>query len=685
MLTKRTFIRPSSSFYSATQHQLPQGLTCVTSCLLPHQAPSCFGAKCQRNQLAPTHVLQPILSHRHLKHGPSKPVLCTRPCSLAAHVDPAPHTAQTHHSAPESLYADPDNLYRPDLPPSSFLGPVQLQYIPGSGLGYVACQDLRPGELLLVCRPLVILHSKQAGTSPSGTDLVDHMLGQQYNQWQVQWMRLLQGGSGDACDDQGLDDSSSSSSSGRDPAGSSLPGSSSGRRAERLSAALGLIAEELAGQSGANGTTPGPEGGGQLLACPWDRDLLSRVSNCNSFSHYSQDAGVVSCRQLLQSQYPGGHTGLFPCFSLLNHSCCPNAWYMVVGDHMVVRAAAHVAAGEEVCISYIGPRVFQPLAQRREYLLAAYGFRCCCPRCSLEEGLPAELTSHISDTYRMCEMMTQVVDEATKRRDFKMIDTMGSMVRQYRSHLQHLASQLSTAQSAGSAELQGSSTSTSTTEAVRSTSTIMPDPVTDNSSVLQDSSTALPPAAVPLPGAAGEGLSLQQLQWLEASLYVCLQLQLEQFGAAGDRGALSTAVEVVAAVAPGSDLHVHLASQWLLVSLQHLQDQQQQEGEGKQRSGSSKPSSQAGRPMRQRPGRGGGARRSAGVPASRKAGSKGRGEQSSGEEGVRAQAERACYDAYVARYGLVSFEVFGSLLLANLRQRQPQEQVELVQRLVLGA
>lgn len=45
-----------------------------------------------------------------------------------------------------------------------------------------------------------------------------------------------------------------------------------------------------------------------------------------------------------------------PAFSLLNHSCAPNATPMVAGPshHVVVRASREIAAGEPVTISYIG-------------------------------------------------------------------------------------------------------------------------------------------------------------------------------------------------------------------------------------------------------------------------------------------------------------------------------------------
>lgn len=46
--------------------------------------------------------------------------------------------------------------------------------------------------------------------------------------------------------------------------------------------------------------------------------------------------------------------GLWPAFSLLNHSCAPNASFMVVGGVMAVRAAADLQKGEEVGLCLAG-------------------------------------------------------------------------------------------------------------------------------------------------------------------------------------------------------------------------------------------------------------------------------------------------------------------------------------------
>lgn len=44
---------------------------------------------------------------------------------------------------------------------------------------------------------------------------------------------------------------------------------------------------------------------------------------------------------------------------------------MVAGDSMLVRAATDVPPGEQLTITYIGPRVMEPLEERRMYLKAS--------------------------------------------------------------------------------------------------------------------------------------------------------------------------------------------------------------------------------------------------------------------------------------------------------------------------
>ncbi|KAF5841876.1 hypothetical protein DUNSADRAFT_10582 [Dunaliella salina] len=83
-----------------------------------------------------------------------------------------------------------------------------------------------------------------------------------------------------------------------------------------------------------------------------------------------------------------GHVGLYPQFSLFNHSCVPNAVNYTVGPGhvMVVRAARHIPQGGEVCINYLGSSVMSPLSDRQGALQEGYGFTCGCGRCMAESA-----------------------------------------------------------------------------------------------------------------------------------------------------------------------------------------------------------------------------------------------------------------------------------------------------------
>jgi hypothetical protein len=97
--------------------------------------------------------------------------------------------------------------------------------------------------------------------------------------------------------------------------------------------------------------------------------------------------------------------GLFPFTSMMNHSCSPNCFhtFSVSGDNkaasgvprLVMRTLKDVAAGEELCYSYV--RLYQTTEARREVLSKVYSFICNCKRCS-NGGLAAEPTTSDQDS-----------------------------------------------------------------------------------------------------------------------------------------------------------------------------------------------------------------------------------------------------------------------------------------------
>ena len=74
--------------------------------------------------------------------------------------------------------------------------------------------------------------------------------------------------------------------------------------------------------------------------------------------------------------------------SMANHSCCPSASSMAVGNSIFVRANRNLQPGEELQISYFD--VLKPYQLRQERT-KSWSFQCECPRCSFERNLPSHL------------------------------------------------------------------------------------------------------------------------------------------------------------------------------------------------------------------------------------------------------------------------------------------------------
>ena len=73
---------------------------------------------------------------------------------------------------------------------------------------------------------------------------------------------------------------------------------------------------------------------------------------------------------------------------MANHSCCPSASSMAVGNSIFVRANRPLRPGEELQISYFD--VLKPYQLRQERT-KSWSFQCECPRCSFERNLPSHL------------------------------------------------------------------------------------------------------------------------------------------------------------------------------------------------------------------------------------------------------------------------------------------------------
>ena len=96
--------------------------------------------------------------------------------------------------------------------------------------------------------------------------------------------------------------------------------------------------------------------------------------------------------------------GLFPTFSLINHSCVRNARHLVTSDErlMEVVAQTDIRAGEEINVRYTAG-VLEPLNCRQENISSQWHFTCSCARCSDPTEMATFASSFVCNTCRQGE------------------------------------------------------------------------------------------------------------------------------------------------------------------------------------------------------------------------------------------------------------------------------------------
>ena len=97
---------------------------------------------------------------------------------------------------------------------------------------------------------------------------------------------------------------------------------------------------------------------------------------CNSLTMYGTSAGDEGVEV---------GVALSASVAMFNHDCQPNAtWGLDASGCLVVHATADVNAGEELCLSYVDPRL--AAAVRRRFLRRHFFFECVCVACAAGEG-----------------------------------------------------------------------------------------------------------------------------------------------------------------------------------------------------------------------------------------------------------------------------------------------------------
>lgn len=87
------------------------------------------------------------------------------------------------------------------------------------------------------------------------------------------------------------------------------------------------------------------------------------------------------------------------CVAAINHSCAPNA---VLVNGSQVYAARPIAAGEQICMSYLPPAdllATTETAERRRLLSRTWHFDCQCPRCADPESADKQWNAELEEAW----------------------------------------------------------------------------------------------------------------------------------------------------------------------------------------------------------------------------------------------------------------------------------------------
>ncbi|MEW5313963.1 MAG: hypothetical protein WDW38_005493 [Sanguina aurantia] len=116
---------------------------------------------------------------------------------------------------------------------------------------------------------------------------------------------------------------------------------------------------------------------------PLDTDTLQALVSANCYGEPSEDVAVAELRDIA----PESYLGVWPEFSLANHSCSANTSHVIVGGRLLLHASRSISEGQEITTCYLGTQRLSHVAERRDALRLRYGFLCGCSRCSLEQGI----------------------------------------------------------------------------------------------------------------------------------------------------------------------------------------------------------------------------------------------------------------------------------------------------------
>jgi len=106
--------------------------------------------------------------------------------------------------------------------------------------------------------------------------------------------------------------------------------------------------------------------------------------------------------------------GLYPTYSLVNHSCDGNTYKYFDGSTIVVVASKNICEGEEVTNNYFPHVQLIPRPQRRAWLGQHYWFDCQCEACVNDQPSLADISTHYTNFCCQKENCMGVVKENSK-------------------------------------------------------------------------------------------------------------------------------------------------------------------------------------------------------------------------------------------------------------------------------
>ncbi|KAI6686410.1 hypothetical protein NL676_032323 [Syzygium grande] len=231
--------------------------------------------------------------------------------------------------------------FRGEIPElAEYIGPMQIKKSEISGRGLFTTKNIDAGTVVLVTRAIAIERGIVMGEDSGSGE----------NKQLVMWKNFIDRVAGCVSKCRRTRHLISTLSSGEDEGGLEVPD-------------LSIFRAEA----------------GESHAYPNEKLEMNRILgilDVNSLVENANSAKVMGRNK----DYYG--VGLWFLASFINHSCCPNARRLHVGNHLMVIASRDVKAGEELTFAYFD--VLQPPTKRRE-MAATWGFDCSCKRCEFEE------------------------------------------------------------------------------------------------------------------------------------------------------------------------------------------------------------------------------------------------------------------------------------------------------------